>query len=269
LEPWRTAAKRRLELLRDERRLADQRIARGPLELVALESKHFRIELDAELSEVSSDYATAALGFLDDARAQVADAVGVQPLEPLGVVFYGRAAYAREHDHRFSFQTVGFFDGRIHVASPAHPSPELRSLLFHEYTHAVFRDQTGGDRPYWLNEGLAEQIERSAKNLPASTRSERASLRSRIDSGGWISLRRLSPSFSGLTNTEARAAYLEAVVAVEWISSKTDRDERARLLRRLGEGLSADQALYEILGLDIDGVDAAVRAEILSEFPGV
>jgi tetratricopeptide (TPR) repeat protein len=269
LDRWRSSARRRLALLEDERRLADETVSRGPLRLVAAESQHFSIQMDSELSEVSADYASTALGYLDDARQQVSQTVGVEPLEPLGVVFYGRAAYTKAFSHRFSFQTVGFFDGRIHVSSPAHPSGELRSLLFHEYTHAVFRDRTGGDRPYWLNEGLAEQIERMARHQPPSTRSERASLRRRILAHNWIPLRRLAPSFSGLSNEDARAAYLEAVVSVEWIDSKTDREQRRRLLERIGAGLSTDQALYEALGLDTEGVDRAVQQQILSEFPEV
>jgi len=264
---WRALAQRRIGELADERRLADESTARQPLELVITESPHFRIQLDSELSRVKADYANTALGFLDDARVSVSDRIGVSPLEPLGVVFYGRAAYSRAYRHRFSFQTVGFFDGRIHVSSPAHPTGALRSLLFHEYTHAVFRDQTGGDRPYWLNEGLAEQIERAARSHPVSTRSERSSLRMRIEAGDWIPLRRLAPSFSGLSDADARAAYLESAVAVELIESRTDRAGRAQLLGRLGEGLSADQALYEAIGLDTKGLDAAVQARILSEFP--
>jgi hypothetical protein len=269
LSAWRATAARRLEMLEDERRLADEGVARGPLKLVAMESPHFRVELDSELSTVKADYARTALGFLDEARDEVTRRVGVSPLEPLGVVFYGRAAYSRAHSHRFSFQTVGFFDGRIHVSSPAHPSAALRSLLFHEYTHAVFRDQTGGDRPYWLNEGLAERIERASQRKPSSTRSERASLRARISEGRWISLRRLAPSFSGLSDVDARAAYLEAVVAVDWIDRHTDPETRARLLRRIGEGYSDDQALHEAIGFDTDGLDRAVRRAILAEFPDV
>jgi len=253
--------------LADEKRLADDRLASGPLQLLATRSPHFRIEIDARLSEVSADYASSVLGYLDEAREQVSGELGVAPLEPLGVIFYGRAAYARATAQRFSFQTVGFFDGRIHVASPAHPSGALRSLLFHEYTHAVFREQTGADRPYWLNEGLAEQIERVARRQPLSTRSERASLRARLRAGEWLSLNRLAPSFSGLDDDDARAAYLEAVVSVEWMAAHTDRTSRRRLLQRLGEGWSADQALYEALGLDTAGLDAAVRARIRSEFP--
>ncbi len=263
----RASAEKRLRALDDERRLADSSVVRGELLLVARQSPHFRIHVDSELDSVGSDYAATALRYLEDARKEVSADLGVEPEEPLGVVFYGRARYDQEHRHRFSFATVGFFDGRIHVASPAHPSGELRSLLFHEYTHALFREQTGGDRPYWLNEGLAERIERRSRRVPASTHSERSALRARIASDTWIPLRTIGRSFSGLSNQDARIAYLEAVVTAEWIESRTSRGQRARLLGRLGEGFSVDQALYEVFGVDTDGLDAAVQEEVRSEFP--
>ena len=124
----------------------------------------------------------------------------------MGVVFYGRGSYDRVHRARFSFRTVGFFDGRIHVVSAAHPADELRALLFHEYVHAIFREQTGGDRPYWWNEGLAELSERSSRRQPGLSRSERSTLRRRIEANDWIPLRRLAPSFSGLYDDDSRAA---------------------------------------------------------------
>lgn len=266
-EGWRKSAERMLASLADELRLADESRELGELRLVTEEGPHFRIQFDEELGAVRPDYAATVMRYLEGARDDVSLQVGVTPLEPLGVVFYGRAAYVRAHRHRFSFQTVGFFDGRIHVSSPAHPSGALRSLLFHEYTHAVFRDQTGGDRPYWLNEGLAERIERSSRKQRPTTRSERAHLRERIESGSWISLRRLAPGFSGLGDDDARAAYLEAVAAVEWIESRTTPPQRARMLARLGEGMSMDQALYEALGMNTEGLDAALRREILADFP--
>ncbi len=183
------------------------------------------------------------------------------------MVLYGKAAYLKAHAHRFSFQTVGFFDGVIHVSSPAFPAQELRGLLFHEYTHALFREQTGGDRPYWLNEGLAELVERRAKSTPTSTRSERASLRTRIAGDDWIPLRRIAPSFGGLQGEDARSAYLESIVAAEWIEERTTTETRARLLQRLGEGWSIDQALYEAAGVDTDKLDAAIQRRLLDEFP--
>jgi tetratricopeptide (TPR) repeat protein len=269
LAPWRASAERRLAALADERRLADASSAEGALELVALDTAHFRVEVDAALNEISPDFATTVMRYLEEARALVSAQLGATPLEPLGVVFYGKAAYTRAHRHRFSFQTVGFFDGRIHVASPAHPSGGLRSLLFHEYTHALFREQTGGDRPYWLNEGLAELVERRSRQQAPSSRSERALLRARIEAGRWLPLRRLAPSFSGLSDEDARAAYLESILAAAWLHERTDRAARARLLGRLSAGFSADQALHEAVGLDTDELDAAVREEVLAEFPPI
>jgi tetratricopeptide (TPR) repeat protein len=267
LATWRASAERRLAALRDERRLADPSIARGPLQTVSLDAPGFRARVDAEL--VRPEYARTVIDYLGEARATVSARLGVVPLEPMGVVFYGKAAYAEAYQRRFSFQTVGFFDGRIHVTSAAHPGGELRGLLFHEYVHAVFREQTGGDRPYWLNEGLAESIERSSSGQPGTSRSERAFLRRRLEGGDWLALARLAPSFSGLDDEDARAAYLESVLAVAWLDARTDPARRARLLRRLGEGAAVDDALREAVGAGTDGVDQGIRDELAAEFPAV
>ena len=264
---WRRSASTRLAAIADERELADPDTLEGPLRLEPVRGEYFRVQVDARLGKVSGDYATRVLGFLREARSEVSSSIGVEPLEPLGVVLYGRAAYLRAHAHRFSFQTIGFFDGRIHVASPAHPTDTLRGILFHEYTHAVFREVTGGDRPYWLNEGLAERIERLSRGLAVSTRTERAAMRANIETGVWIPLRSISRSFAGLTDERARDAYLQSVVTVGFIHSRTQVEERRRLLQLIGEGFSVDQALYEVMGIDTDGLDLAVQTEIRREFP--
>jgi len=58
-------------------------------------------------------------------------------------------------------------------------------------------------------------------------------------------------------------------VAVSWLESRSTRPERARLLARLGEGYSIDQALYEMVGVDAEGLDVAIQADILGEFPAI
>ena len=267
LAPWREAAERRLAGLADERRLADRTLAVGDEPWVELAAGHFRVSYDAQLARASRDYERTVLRYLDEARRAIAARLGTVPDEPMGVVFYGRATYQRTHGHRFSFQTVGFFDGRIHVVSAAHPEGELRALLYHEYLHAVYREQTGSDRPYWFNEGLAELAERGSRGQSGLSRSERSLLRKRIDAGDWIPLYRLAPSFSGLDDDDARAAYLESAAAEAWITARVDRSGLARILQRLGEGRRADAAFLEVLRLDTDGIDAAVRAWVRSEFP--
>jgi Domain of unknown function (DUF4124) len=265
-DAWRASADRRLAQLEDERRLMSSSPA-GALRLVDLAHPDFRIQADeALLATGSTAFAGTVARYLDDVRAFVGEKLGAVPAEPMGVVLYGRASYVKTHGHRFSFQTVGFFDGRIHVVSAAHPAGELRSLLVHEYTHALFREQTGGDRPYWLNEGLAEWIERASQARPALSRAERTQLRAAIEDGRWLPLERLAPSFSGLGDDEARLAYSISTAAADWLLRHADAAARARLLRLLGEGRSADEALRTVLRRDTAAIDAAVRAEIRAQF---
>ncbi|MGH0029724.1 MAG: DUF4124 domain-containing protein [Myxococcota bacterium] len=266
-QTWRTDAEARLAKLADERTLATASQAGDPARWNGTDSSHFRVVLDPDLESYSPDYAKTVLGYLEQARVDASERLGAEPDESMGVVFYGRSAYDRVHARRFSFRTVGFFDGRIHVVSAAHPQGELRALLFHEYVHAIFRQQTGADRPYWWNEGLAELAERESRGQPGLTRSERSALRRRIDARDWIPLRRLAPSFSGLDDDDARAAYLEAAAAALWIEQRSDRAERARMLEILAEGRGDDAAFQGVLGMTTDQIDRAVRDWIREEFP--
>ena len=267
LAPWRASAERRLQALEDEKRLTEAQSASGPLRLVALESPNFRIHYDAQLGGASPDYAQTVVRYLEEARAHALEELGVVPREPTSVILYGKAAYLEAHRHRFSFPTVGFFDGQMHVVSAAHPAGELRALLFHEYTHAVFREQAGSDRPFWLNEGFAELAGRASRRQSGLSRSEQEALRGRIEAGTWLTLRRLAPGFAGLDDEDARAAYLESTAAAVWLEARTTPQERAALLARLGTGMPDDEAMRQAVGRDTNGIDAAVRSAILAEFP--
>lgn len=269
LAPWRESAERRLRELEDERRLADEGLARGPLRMLRSESPHFRIGYDAELGAARGDFVATVVRYLEEAHAHVGARLGAAPAEPTPVLFYGRAAYLHAHSHRFSFRTTGFFDGRIHVVAAAHPGGELRSLLHHEYTHALFRERVGSDQPLWLNEGLAELSERASRGQPPLSRGERFALRQRIAAGGWIPLAQLAPGFGGLADADARIAYLEATAASAWIEARSDGAQRARLLGLLGEGQALDAALRAVVGVDSTGLEAALRAEIAADFPAV
>lgn len=266
-DAWRESARRRLAAMGDERRLSAEQSAQGPLRLAAIESPHFRIQYDERLGEARADYARTVTRYLEEAREHALRRLGVAPSEPTRVIFYGKAAYLAAHKHRFSFPTVGFYDGRIHVASAAHPAGELRALLFHEYVHAVFAERTGGHRPFWLNEGLAELAERASSGQEPLSRRERAMLRERIAAGDWIPLGNLAVGFGGLPEEAARLAYLEATAAAAWIVARASAQDVASLLDRLGGGEAVDGALRTTVGADTAGIDAAVRAEILAQFP--
>ncbi len=263
----RAEARRRLAELEVEQRLIARPGREDPDRYPFVLSEHFRIEYDPDLAQPGRDYAAGVLGHLEEARRSAAQRLGAVPAEAMGVVLYGKAAYLQAHRHRFSFETVGFFDGRIHVVSAAHPERELRELLFHEFTHAVFREQTGGDRPFWLNEGMAEIAERGGRSRDGLTRGERVLLRGRIDAGSWIPLSELAAGFSGLDNDAARAAYLESAAAAAWLEAHSQKSQRARLLAGIGRGLTPDAALREAGLPSTAQIDRAVRDAIRSEFP--
>jgi hypothetical protein len=267
LDAWREAARVRLGRLDDERALLESPEA-GPIRMVDLAHPAFRIRADAALVALGGGgFAATVARYLDDARDTLAGWLGLRPAEPLGVLLYGRANYTRVHGPRFSFRTVGFFDGRIHVVSAAHPAGELRALLFHEYAHALFRERTGGDRPFWMNEGLAELAERRATGRRTLSRTERRLLADAASGGAWLPLARLAPSFSGLDDGEARLAYHTATAAVAWMDARLDATGWTSLLTRLGAGQPRDEALRALLGVDTAGLDAALRAELAGRRP--
>jgi hypothetical protein len=262
LDAWRASAEERLARLEDERALLETPEA-GPIRMVDLAHPAFRIRADEALVRAGGgDFADTVARYLDDASRALTTWLGVRPSEPLGVLLYGRASYRRVHGPRFSFRTVGFFDGRIHVVSAAHPAGELRALLFHEYAHALFRERTGSDRPFWLNEGLAEVAERRALGRRLLSRDERRALGEAAAGDGWLALQRLAPSFAGLDDGEARLAYRIATAAAAWIDARTDAPARAALLEQLGAGTPVDEALRGAVGVGTAGLDAALRAEL-------
>ena len=169
---WRASAQQRLAQLADERRLADEKLLAEGSEWESSTSEHFVIRFDQQLAVTSPAYGDRVTRYLEEAWRAVDRRIGARSRERMEVLLYGRAAYDRAHAGRFSFRTVGFYDGRVHVVSAAHPAGELRALLFHEYAHAVFRERTGGDQPYWFNEGLAELVERASRRQPRLSRSE-------------------------------------------------------------------------------------------------
>jgi tetratricopeptide (TPR) repeat protein len=264
---WRASAEKRLAQLADERALAAPPEDADGLQMVRTASPHFRILYDVALGQASPDYLATVTRYLEEARAGVGARLGVYPQEPTRVFFYGKGAYRRAHAHRFSFRTVGFYDGRIHVASAGHPGGELRSLLHHEYTHALFREVVGSDRPMWLNEGLAELSERASRGQPSLSRGERSTLHRRVVAGSWIPLARLGPGFGGLSDDQARLAYLQAIAAARWIEDHTSAEQRARILVLLGQGSDADHVLRAVLELDVEGLERAVQDDLRAEFP--
>ncbi len=263
LEAWRAKAEARVAGLVAERRLAEQR---GAPVLASAEHPHFQLLYDSALAREEPSYAGQVIVFLKAARAAARARFGCALQQPLRVILYRRATYLEAYGQRFRFGSVGFFDGRIHAVARTVPDAELRARLFHEYAHALFRERTGDDHPFWLNEGLAELLSRADRGEVRLARSDLAFLRAHIESGGWRPLSDLTGGFANLEVPEARLAYVQAAAAALWLDQHLPPDAWSRLFDDLSRGRSLEAVLLQHVGRDSAAIDRAVRAAILAEF---
>ncbi len=196
---------------------------------------------------------------LDEAASQVHGLLGVRPTQRVEVLIYRRSSYRQLYEQKFPFASAGFFDGRIHIAADALHSSRVLRLVRHEYTHALFGERVGGDRPFWMNEGLAVLASRNGQGL---SEEEGQELAGRIEEGKWIALTELEPGFARFDQEEVRWVYLQSVAAVTWIEARLTPSARGKLLGRMGEEKDLDAVFQEFFKLDRAGVDAKVRATL-------
>ncbi len=240
----------------------------GQMPFEILRTPHFEVFWERGLEEDDSAGVTIGgsgapkllAGLLEEAGVEVQRRMGLRPEAKVEVLLYRRESYRARYGAKFPFRTAGFYDGRIHVAADALASARLRRLIRHEYSHALFREQVGSDRPFWLNEGMAELAGRSARDI---TDAEREALRALIAQGAWIPLRELAGGFSRLDPERVKGAYLESAAAVAWIEARRTPRQRGEMLEGLGTPLELDAVLSQHLSLEIDGVDAAVRSALV------
>ncbi len=229
----------------------------------------FRLQVESPVVESGNLRSDWVFEVLEGARAEAEASLGQVFTGPLVVMLYTEPTYARLHDERFGFPTGGFFDGRLHVAVPPGDLDLLRSRLRHEFSHALYRERTGADLPFWLNEGRALRAQRGVGALANLDPEERASLRERSLDGRWIPLSRLQGGFVGFDRSRAATAYLESALAAEWFEARTTPSQRALFLRRVAEGVSANRALKESTGLSMTALDEELRRQLQAEaLPG-
>ena len=127
----------------------------------------------------------------------------------------------------------GQFDGKIRVPLPNRQmSPQMvRQILYHEYTHAVIYDLTGGNCPTWLNEGLAEYEGRKQLAGPV------AQLLKAHEQEKLIALSELSEHFSvALPVDVIGLAYQEAYSVASYFIQRYGFWRMRRALKAISDG---------------------------------
>ncbi len=135
-----------------------------------------------------------------------------------------------------------------------------KEALVHELTHLVVHQTTFspyGRLPTWLDEGLAMYNQGELGSY------FRTRLNSAISEGELISVRSLCSLFSAETD-KACLSYAESYSLVEYLLHNYGQQKMLNLLTILKYGSTYDEALTEIYGFDVDGLDVCWRETLVT-----
>jgi hypothetical protein len=133
-----------------------------------------------------------------------------------------------------------------------------RDAMVHELTHVLVGHLTFsclGDVPTWLNEGLAVYSEGELD--PASERQ----LEDAIRDNTLLTVRSLSSGFSEVAD-KAYLSYSQSYSITKFLIEAHGQEKMTGLLLLLRDGLTIDEALMQIYGFNVDGLEAAWRESI-------
>ncbi|MBF0327671.1 MAG: hypothetical protein HQL10_00765 [Nitrospirae bacterium] len=194
-------------------------------------TNHFKVVFDGyEQGSVNR----TVMSLLEDAYRHVGSELRYYPEQPVTVILYttkdfmdttrapGWAGGAYDH-----------YDGKIRlpIRGIEGKDPELKRVLFHEYTHALVHMLTSRC-PLWINEGLAEYF---------STPYEKKS-------GQIIPMTYLENTFTGIRGDKVWIAYWQSYSAVSYLVDRYGLYRLKDFLQAMGKGTDLNQAFKDSFG---------------------
>jgi hypothetical protein len=120
----------------------------------------------------------------------------------------------------------------------------------HLVTHQITSGPYGATLPPWLDEGLAMHAEGAQSDSDATL------LKDAISAGSIATLQTLSSPFSA-NPQEAYVDYAESQSVIDFLINKYGNDKMNQLLVNVNNGYSMDDALTNVYGFNLDGLDSA------------
>lgn len=136
-----------------------------------------------------------------------------------------------------------------------------KDTVIHELTHVLvghFTFSCLGDVPQWLNEGLAVYSEGP---LDAQFQNP---LDEAVQNDSLLSIRSISGSFSEVAD-KADLSYAQSYSIVDFLIKEYGRDKMTSLLTAFRDGVTTDDALMQVYGFNIDGLEDQWRQSIKAQ----
>jgi hypothetical protein len=150
------------------------------------------------------------------------------------------------------------FSGKATIAIGLGPMSWMERVIPHELTHAMLNQVTKppfGDIPRWLHEGLAMRSE------GGMSLEERATLSDAIQDDTLVSLRALNSAFADARD-QAILSYAESYSLVSFIIDAYGAEKLGELIGVFAEGAHYDDAMLQVFGVDMDGMEDLWREHI-------
>lgn len=223
------------------------------------------IPLDGEMTIFwytgGDSFAQELMDACEEGLARLTQDIGAYPERPIKIYIYastsdlqGAMIFPQEWSGGVAFTEFS----TIAIGIPPSNLDWGKKALVHELTHLVVHQATFspyGQLPIWLDEGLATYSE---GELDPDFRS---SLEMAILEDELISVRSLCSPFSAYSE-KAHLSYAQSYSLVEYLLDNYGQDRMLDLLALLKQGSTYDEALTEVYGFDIDGLDARWRATL-------
>ena len=218
------------------------------------ERRHFVINRDRDNFEEES---RTILDILERCYYDIGRDLRHFPRNPVIVLLYSpeqfsEATLAKAH-------VAGLYDGKIRVplVPKNYDHDRLTRILRHEYTHVVVGALTGGNVPFWFNEGLAQY---ESEGLD---KTKRAILSDALKRGTLVPLKELDETHLDFDEDPARLhlAYLEGFAAVSYLNRRFTRRHLFDFMYMLGQGHDTETALRTVYRRSYDQLHRDVFRE--------
>ncbi len=148
---------------------------------------------------------------------------------------------------------------RIPIKGLSRVDSSLHQILKHELTHSFIRVKTGGACPVWLNEGLAQYL--SGDDIHDSI----YLFKRAIAEKRFVPLEKLEAPFLSLPYSLVTWAYLESLLATDFLVKNYGMNDILRLLDQTAKSTNFEAAMKTVLKLDYSELGKALEAHIIRQ----
>ena len=241
------------------------RLKTDPISFVYTDTRYTWQVLEDELVRLywhdqDQDFGQRFFDAAVSASKKLSQEFGVAPKDPVAVVIYNSHQELMSVLQESSSEWTGAVTfGRTGcIAIGLGPMSWMERVVPHELTHAVLYLVTKppfGDIPRWLHEGLAMRSEGGLSS------GEQAVLDEAIRADNLIALRTLNSAFPD-QRERATLSYAESYSLIHFIVEEFGTEKLGELIAVFSEGAHYDDALMQVFGVDMDGMEDLWRAYI-------